>query len=135
MTCLGNIIWFIFGGLWSFLMWGIVGIVFCITIIGIPIGIQCFKMARLSAAPFGKEVWVNPSGGSLLLNIIWILIGGVPLAATYIGTGIVLCLTIIGIPFGLQQFKLVLLALFPFGSQIVSSNQMYAQVYVGNVYD
>lgn len=130
MSCLGNIIWFIFGGFVSFISWTFIGLLFCVTIIGIPLGIQCFKMARLSAAPFGREVWVNPSGGSLLLNIIWIIFGGIPLAASYIASGIALCLTIIGIPFGIQQFKMVTLALFPFGAEIVHSNVTYGQVHV-----
>ncbi|MBG9984299.1 YccF domain-containing protein [Aerococcaceae bacterium DSM 111022] len=130
MSCLGNIIWFIFGGFVSFISWAFIGLLLCLTIIGIPLGIQCFKMARLSAAPFGKEVYVNPSGGSLLINILWIIFGGLPLATSYIASGIVLCLTIIGIPFGIQQFKMVALALFPFGAEVLNSNVTYGQVHV-----
>lgn len=129
MSFLGNIIWFILGGLWLFLAWTLMGIVLCITIIGIPLGLQCFKIARLSAAPFGKEVWINPTSGSLILNVIWIIFGGIPIAAFYIASGIGLCMTIIGIPFGIQQFKMVVLALFPFGARVMPSNQYYAQVY------
>jgi len=118
MSCLGNIIWFVFAGLWQGLGWSIAGILWSITIIGIPIGRQCFKFAALSFCPFGKDV--QPGGGpvSLMLNIIWLAVSGLPLAITAAANGIVLCLTIIGIPFGKQCFKLALLALMPFGARV-----------------
>ena len=96
MGCLGNVLWFIFGGCISGLSWLLTGCLWCITIIGIPVGLQCFKFAGLSFFPFGKEVAIESA-------II----------------GVLLCITIVGIPFGLQQFKLAKLALMPFGSQIV----------------
>lgn len=118
MSCLGNIIWFLFAGLWQGLGWSLAGILWSVTIIGIPIGRQCFKFAALSFCPFGKEV--QPGGGpvSLVLNIIWLIVSGLPLAITAAANGIVLCLTIIGIPFGRQCFKLALLALMPFGARV-----------------
>ena len=80
MSCLGNIIWFIFGGFFGALGWLFVGILWCISIIGIPVGLQCFKMAKLQLAPFGKDVvTVSDSGGNLILNILWLIFGGLEL--------------------------------------------------------
>ncbi len=94
-------------------------ILWCITIIGIPVGLQCFKFASLSFFPFGKEVSYGGGAGSLILNIIWLVVSGLPLALEHLVFGMVLCITVIGIPFGLQQFKLAKLALMPFGAEIV----------------
>lgn len=118
MGCLGNILWFIFGGFVSGLSWCLVGCLWCITIIGIPIGVQCFKFASLSFFPFGKEVEYGGGTVSLLVNIIWLLVTGIPLALEQAAIGVLLCITIIGIPFGLQEFKLAKLALMPFGSTV-----------------
>lgn len=118
MGCLGNIIWFLCGGIVSGLSWMVAGILWCITIIGIPVGVQCFKMAGLSFFPFGKEVDYGGGAGSFILNIIWLLVTGVPLALEHLTFGIVLCITIVGIPFGLQHFKLAKLALMPFGTDV-----------------
>ncbi len=119
MGCIGNVLWFLFGGVWIGLGWVIEGILWCATIVGIPIGVQCFKFAAVGFFPFGKEVQYGGGAVSLLLNIIWILIGGIPLAveAAIIGCGF--CITIIGIPFGKQCFKLAKLALMPFGASVV----------------
>ena len=116
MGCLGNILWFICGGFVSGLTWLLFGYLWCITIIGIPIGMQCFKLAGLSFFPFGKEVEYGGGLGSLLVNILWIILTGIPLALEHVIFGGLLCLTIIGIPFGLQHFKLAKLALMPFGA-------------------
>lgn len=118
MGCLGNIIWFLCGGILSGLSWMVAGILWCITIIGIPVGVQCFKLAGLSFFPFGKEVNYGGGAGSFLLNIIWLLVTGIPLALEHLTFGIVLCITIVGIPFGLQHFKLAKLALMPFGAEV-----------------
>lgn len=118
MGCLGNILWFIFGGFVSGLSWCLAGCLWCITIIGIPIGVQCFKFASLSFFPFGKEVEYGGGTVSLLVNIIWLLVTGIPLAVEQAAIGVLLCITIIGIPFGLQEFKLAKLALMPFGSTV-----------------
>jgi len=119
MSFLGNLLWFIFGGFLQGLGWFATGILWCITIVGIPIGVQCFKFASLSFFPFGKEVVYSDSATSLLLNILWLLFGGIALAMTSVVTGLLLCITIIGIPFGKQCFKLAKLALMPFGATIV----------------
>lgn len=118
MGCLGNFLWFLCGGLVSGLGWLLAGCLWCITIVGIPIGTQCFKFAALSFFPFGKEVEYGGGAGSLLLNIIWMIVTGFPMAIASAGLGLAMCITIIGIPFGLQHFKIAKLALMPFGAQI-----------------
>lgn len=85
----------------------------------IPVGLQCFKLASLSFFPFGKEVRYGGGAGSFLLNVIWLLVSGLPLALEHVAMGLLLCVTILGIPFGLQQFKLAKLALLPFGAEVV----------------
>ncbi len=121
MSCLGNLLWFIFGGCISGLL---AGCLWCISIIGIPYGIQCFKFASMSFFPFGKEIVYGGGAVSFIVNVIWILISGIPLAVEHLVIGCLLCVTIIGIPFGLQQFKLAKLALMPFGTSIVYTNHL-----------
>lgn len=123
MGCLGNIIWFLCGGFISGLSWLLAGVLWCCTIIGIPVGLQCFKLAGLSFFPFGKEVQYGGGAGSLLLNIIWIIFSGLPLAIESALFGLLLCITIIGIPFGLQHFKIAKLALMPFGATVKIENR------------
>ncbi len=118
MGCLGNLLWFIFGGCISGLSWMLAGGLWCISIVGIPIGMQCFKLAGLSFFPFGKEVEYGGGAVSLVANILWIIFSGIPLAIEHVLIGLVQCITIIGIPFGLQQFKLAKLALMPFGATV-----------------
>lgn len=118
MSILGNILWFIFGGCISGLGWLVSGLLWCLTIVGIPLGVQCFKFASLAFFPFGKEVIYSTGTGSFLLNVLWIILTGVPMAIEHAVTGLVLCVTIIGIPFGLQHFKIAKLALMPFGSRV-----------------
>lgn len=118
MGCLGNMLWFICGGFVSGLGWCAAGVLWCVTIVGIPVGVQCFKFASLSFWPFGKEVRYGGGAGSLLLNILWMVITGLPMAIASAGMGVVLCATIIGIPFGLQHFKIAKLAIMPFGAEI-----------------
>lgn len=120
MSILGNLIWFMLGGFIPAILWFIFGVLWSVTIIGIPVGIQCFKMANLQLFPFGKDISYSDIGaGSLLVNIIWIFIGGIELAVTNVIIGGLLCLTIIGIPFGLQSFKMAKLSLMPFGAKII----------------
>lgn len=118
MSVLGNILWFIFAGLWQGLSWIFVGCIWCITIVGIPIGLQCFKMAGLAFLPFGKEVEYGGGVPSVFANALWIIFGGLLLALEALLNGVVLCITIIGIPFGLQCFKQAKLALMPFGAEV-----------------
>ena len=114
-----NLLWIIFGGFLSWLMWIAVGIVWCVTIIGIPVGTQCFKLASISLNPFGKEiVYDNENGFSFLLNIFWFVFGGAEMALGNFVMGLILCVTIIGIPFGKQFFKLARLSMQPFGAEV-----------------
>lgn len=122
MNLLGNIIWLLFGGLFAAIGYFFGGIILCITIVGIPWGLQCFKLAALVLMPFGKKVVSdsNDSGClSVLCNIIWILSGGLYTAIIHIVMGAVLYITIIGIPWGRQHFKLVEISLAPFGRRVV----------------
>lgn len=123
MKVLGNIIWFIFGGLWMGLGWILAGILWCITIIGIPIGRQCFKFAGLAFFPFGKQIVYGGGAMSLIANILWLIFSGIPIAVGSIILGCLFCITIIGIPFGKQCFKIAKLALMPFGAQVVRAPQ------------
>lgn len=119
MRILLNILWIIFGGLFSALGWLVTGLLWCITVVGIPVGLQCFKLASVSLNPFGKEVITKGGAGSLLLNILWIIFGGLELAIANAVFGLILCVTIVGIPFGLQFFKIAKVALVPFGAEVV----------------
>lgn len=125
MGLLGNIIWLIFGGLLSAIAWTFVGILWSVTIVGLPIGMQCYKIARLSLSPFGKHVESGGNAGSFLLNILWLIFGGIELAIGHAIVGLLLSLTIIGIPFGKQFFKLAHLSLIPFGATIRHSKHTY----------
>lgn len=119
MSCVGNFVWFIFGGFFNAMGWYIIGALWCLTIIGLPIGLQCFKLGALQLAPFGKEVvTVDISGGSFVLNILWLIFGGLALAISNLISAFLLVLTIVGIPFALQSLKLAQLALMPFGKEV-----------------
>lgn len=120
MSCLGNFIWIIFGGLVNSIAWLLAGVFWCITIVGIPIGLQCFKMASLQFAPFGKEVvTVDSGGGSLILNVLWLIFGGLELCIANLISAFFLCITIVGIPFAKQSLKLAFLSLMPFGKEVI----------------
>ena len=118
MRLVGNIIWIIFGGFLSALGWVLSGMLWCVTIIGIPVGLQCFKLASLSLNPFGKEIRFEGGSVSFLLNVVWFLVSGWFLALINFGLGVLLCVTIIGIPFGKQFFKIAKLSLSPFGAVV-----------------
>ncbi|MBQ2658914.1 MAG: YccF domain-containing protein [Erysipelotrichaceae bacterium] len=118
MRIILNLLWIIFGGFFSALGWILAGCFWCITIIGIPIGLQCFKLSSLSFNPFGKEVYYEGGAVSFLVNVLWFLISGVELALGNFLLGCILCITIIGIPWGKQFFKIAKLALAPFGAVV-----------------
>ena len=121
MKFIGNILWMVLGGFIISLYYALVGLLFCISIIGIPFGMQLFKMAGLALWPFGHDVTPGANDGgclSLIMNIIWIVLGGIEIALMHVTLGIGFCITIVGIPFGLQHFKIALLALVPFGKKI-----------------
>ncbi|WP_458458441.1 YccF domain-containing protein [Pseudobutyrivibrio sp.] len=119
MKFIGNIIWIICGGLLSAIGWWLAGALWCITIIGIPVGVQCFKLSSISLNPFGKDVVDEGGAVSCLLNIIWFFVSGLELAIGNALIGILLCVTIIGFPFGKQFFKIAKLAIAPFGARVV----------------
>ena len=118
MSFLGNIIWLIFGGLLAGLGYIIGGIALCITIVGIPFGVQAMKIGVATFAPFGREVNEYEDVNSVpntIFNMIWLLLFGWEIALAHFIHGIILAITIVGIPFAKQHFKLIPLALFPFG--------------------
>ena len=124
MNFLGNLIWLIFGGFFAALGYFFGGIVLCITIVGIPFGLQCFKLAGLVLWPFGKKVVSDSSQSgclSVLANIIWIIFGGIEVALTHLIMGALLYISIIGIPWGRQHFKLLEISLMPFGKRVVDA--------------
>ena len=122
MSLIGNLIWFIFGGLLLGIGYLFGGMVLCLTIVGIPFGLQIMKLGLFAMWPFGGEVVPgnNASGClPLLLNVLWIICGGIEVALTHLALGVVFSITIVGIPFGMQHFKLMMLALMPFGHEVV----------------
>ena len=118
---LGNIVWLVFHGLWAFIGYVVAGCLFCITIIGIPFGLASFRLATFVIWPFGRTVVQSPTSGaaSFIGNVLWFLFAGLWLALIHILGGLLLCITIIGIPFGIQAFKFAGLAVAPLGRQIV----------------
>lgn len=122
MKLLGNIIWVVFGGLFLAIQYLLSSLLLMITIIGIPFGLQTIKLAGLALWPFGKEVRMKQSGAgclSTLMNLLWILLGAWLIALEHALIGLLFCITIIGIPFGKQHFKLAAIALTPFGHEVV----------------
>ena len=122
MRFLGNVIWLVFGGIIISAEYLISSLLLMATIIGIPFGIQTLKLAILALWPFGSEIRIIPGNSgciSTLMNIFWILIGGIWIALTHLVFGILFAITIVGIPFALQHFKLAGLALTPFGKEII----------------
>lgn len=122
MTFLGNLIWLILGGLLTACLYWLAGLVMCITIIGIPFGVQLFKIGMLALWPFGHEWVAKPTDGGCLqvvFNVLWVLFGWWEVALIHLFFGLVFCLTIVGIPLGMQHFKLAIASIFPFGKEIV----------------
>ena len=119
MNFIGNIIWLVFGGILAAIAWFLAGLILCITVIGIPFGIQCFKISTFVLWPFGRQIELGNFGvGGFLFNIIWIIFFGWEFAITHLIIGAIFCVTIIGIPFGIQHFKFAQLGLIPFGARI-----------------
>jgi uncharacterized membrane protein YccF (DUF307 family) len=121
MKFLGNIVWLVFGGIIIAIEYFVGSIILMITIIGIPFGLQTLKMASLAIWPFGRTSRVKQRASGclyILMNVIWLLCGGIWIAITHAFFGLLLCITIIGIPFGLQHFKLTEVAINPFGRDI-----------------
>lgn len=121
MNVLLNLIWVIFGGLMIAIEYVVSSVAMIVTIVGIPFGLQTMKLAVVALWPFGTDIQDNPwPSGCLagIMNVIWWILGGLVIALTHLVWGLFFCITIIGIPFGLQHFKLMRLALFPFGTSV-----------------
>ena len=121
MKFLGNLIWLILGGLLVALMYFVSGLLICITIIGIPFGIQLCKLGSYALWPFGHELVDRPNEPgcvSIVMNLLWILLGWWEIALVHLVCGLIFCITIVGIPFGIQHFKMALNSIFPFGKEI-----------------
>lgn len=117
-----NLLWLVLGGVWLFVAYLVAGVIMCLTVIGIPFGVQSFKLAGFALWPFGRSVVARPNASvslSLVANVVWVLLAGIWLAVAHLVVGVMLCLTIVGIPLGLGSVKLVPLAIAPFGRDIV----------------
>ena len=128
MRTLLNLIWLVLAGFWLAIGYAIAGIICCVLIITIPFGIAAFRIAGYALWPFGRTMVDKPGagGGALIGNLIWIIVAGWWLALGHLTTGIALCLTIIGIPLGLANFKLIPISLVPLGKEIVPSDLPFA---------
>ncbi len=123
MKDLGNLIWLLFGGIFIAIEYILASFVLFITIIGIPFGLQTLKLAEVALWPFGKKIIKNQSSTgclSLIMNIIWLFVGAIPIVLTHLFFGLLFYITIVGIPFGNQHFKLMKLAFLPFGKTILA---------------
>ena len=116
-----NVIWFLFSGIWLWIGYTFAGVLCCLLIVTIPWGIASFRMANYAVWPFGRELVDKPGAGvfTFLGNVIWVVAAGWWLALTHIVTGLLLCLTILGIPMGIANFKLIPVSLMPLGKEIV----------------
>jgi uncharacterized membrane protein YccF (DUF307 family) len=125
MSIFMNLLWLILGGFFVFIGYFTAGIALCLTIVGIPWGVQCFKLSILALLPFGAEVTTRypiatpTSGFNILLNIVWLVFGGIWVVFNHLFWGVLLCLSIVGLPFGIQHFKLMKLSFTPFGRDII----------------
>lgn len=122
-----NLIWFIFGGIWLALGYIFFGIIACILVVTLPAGVACFRIANYVLWPFGREVVPAPGAGAMsgISNVIWFLVAGVWLAIGHVTTALAQAITIIGIPLAIANIKMIPVTCFPFGKQIVSSDQVY----------
>lgn len=121
MKLIGNIIWLVFGGIAIAIEYILASLAMMLTIVGIPFGLQSLKLGMLALWPFGKRVERKPTSGCLntVMNVIWFFVGGIWIALTHVGFGLLFYITIVGIPFGKQHMKLAHIALTPFGRRIV----------------
>lgn len=127
MKTILNVIWLVLSGFWLFLAYLAAGVLLCITIIGIPFGLAAFRIGVYALWPFGYTTVERRDAGapSCLGNVLWLVLAGWWLALGHIATGLVLCVTIIGIPFGIANFKLIPVSLFPLGREIVPTDEPF----------
>lgn len=130
MKTLLNIIWLVLSGFWMFLIYMVVGALWCVTIVGIPFGLASFRIGRYALWPFGREVIRKETAGgfSALGNVLWFCLSGLWIAIGHVITGLLCCITIIGIPLGIANFKMIPVSLLPLGREIVSSAELRAAV-------
>ncbi|GGR38090.1 YccF domain-containing protein [Agromyces mediolanus] len=121
MNTVLNVIWLVLSGFWLFLGYLVAGVIMCVLIVTIPWGIASFRIARYALWPFGREVVPKPTSGAwaFIGNVIWFLLAGLWLAIGHVLSGVALCITIIGIPLGLADFKMIPISLAPLGKEIV----------------
>ena len=126
MRVILNIIWLVFGGIWLAISYLIAGVIMCILIITIPFGLQAFKLASYALWPFGRTVVRKSSAGagSLIGNIIWVVLAGWWLALEHLVTGVLMAITIIGLPLAVANFKMIPISLVPFGREIVPADRV-----------
>ena len=121
MNFIGNILWLILGGILIAVIHYIIGLLMCITILGIPFGVQLFKLGTYALWPFGHELVDGPNQPgcvSIVMNLFWIMLGWWEIAVIHLVFGLLFCITIVGIPFGIQHFKMILPSILPFGKEI-----------------
>jgi uncharacterized membrane protein YccF (DUF307 family) len=127
VTTLLNIIWLVLAGFWLALGYAAAGVIACLLIITIPFGIASFRIAGYALWPFGRTVVNKPTAGvgSFIGNVIWVLLLGIWLALEHVVTGVLLCLTIVGIPLGIANFKMIPISLAPLGKEIVPTDRPF----------
>lgn len=135
MRLLLNVLWLVLAGFWMFLAYMVIGVLWCITVIGIPFGIASFRIGVFALWPFGRTVVAKPGAGigSGIGNAFWFILSGIWLAIGHAVTGVLLCLTVIGIPLGVANFKMIPISLFPLGKDIVPTSQVDAALAGGTV--
>jgi uncharacterized membrane protein YccF (DUF307 family) len=129
MKTLLNVLWFVLSGFWLAIGYLLTGVLLCVLIVTIPFGVACFRLAAFVLWPFGRAVVPKPGAGapSTLANVIWFVLAGLWMALAHVVLGIVLCITIIGIPLGLGNFKLAAVAIAPLGKEIVPTSDPRAR--------
>ena len=128
MKTAGNVLWLVLAGWWLALAYLVAGVIACLLVITIPFGLQAFKLANFALWPFGRVAVPSrdaDAGTSLVGNVVWIILPGAELAIAHAVAGLILCLTVVGIPLGLASFKMIPLALLPFGKEIVPEDRAY----------
>ncbi|GAA2551103.1 YccF domain-containing protein [Pseudonocardia hydrocarbonoxydans] len=125
MRLLGNVLWFLLAGWWLAILYAVAGLIACVLIVTIPFGIASFRLAGYALWPFGRRVVVHRGAGvpSLLGNVLWIVLFGWELFLAHVLAGLLLCVTIVGIPFGVASFKMAGLALVPLGTRVVDADR------------
>ena len=129
MRTLLNIIWLVFGGIWLAIGYALAGVLFCVLIVTIPLGVASFRMASYALWPFGRAVVRKPDAGAgaVVLNVVWIVLAGWWLALGHVVTAVVQAITIIGIPLAIANLKMIPISLVPYGKQIVPTDTLPAE--------